>query len=92
MSDQFDDENLRSIARHLEDAFNELESVRYQLRQLNESEVAVAPHERLDRETIGRLFLALDWFETRGTSIAEEAREAVKLLPFTARLEVGSDV
>jgi hypothetical protein len=55
-------DELRRISRHLEDAFNDLEGIRWGLNQRNESEVELSADDdrRLDAETVGRLFLAPD--------------------------------
>jgi hypothetical protein len=84
---RFGPEELDVITRHLEDAFDGVESLRYRLEQLDESKHDVTDEARLDTETVGRLFLALDWFETRGESIVREAREALEVLPVTSKLQ-----
>jgi hypothetical protein len=62
-------------------------NLRYRLSKLHECEHDVTGEERLDTETVGRLFLALDWFETRGQSIVDESRTALAILPVTSTLE-----
>lgn len=90
---RFGREAIQVITRSLGGAYNELERLRYEIEQFDDAAHDVTEEQRLDTETVGRLFLALDWFVLRGEGVASESREALEMLPRTSKLsEVPQDV